>query len=159
MVWVSLEVAIGFVVKLAVCHQFLHAGEGLRAAQGGTAEEFAWQGRVGGQRSGVGWPRSSWRLCLPPTLICHPHPTLALPSRDCVGGQWVRRCCARSRMLGKLRQQPGLEQGICFPVGCTQPGHLSLPHPRCPGLSTRKAYTWLELPYGFLPGPLFCLLH
>lgn len=39
----------------------------------------------------------------------------SLPSRDCVGGQWVRRCCARSRMLGKLRQQPGLEQGICFP--------------------------------------------
>lgn len=41
----------------------------------------------------------------------------SLPSSDCVGGQWVRRCCARSRTLGKLREQPGLEQGICFPGG------------------------------------------
>lgn len=59
MVRVSLEVAIGFVVQLAVRHQFLHAGEGLGAVQGGTAEELAWQGRGGGQRSGVGWPRVS----------------------------------------------------------------------------------------------------
>lgn len=47
-VWVdrvSLEVAIGFVVQLAVCHQLLHAGESLSAAQGRTAEELAWQGR------------------------------------------------------------------------------------------------------------------
>lgn len=54
MVRVSLEIAIGFVVQLAVCHQFLHAGEGLGAAQGGTAKQLAWQGRVGGQRSAVG---------------------------------------------------------------------------------------------------------
>lgn len=58
MVRVSLEVAIGFVVQLAVCHQLLHAGEGLGAVQGGAAEELAWQGRGGGQ-SGVGWPRVS----------------------------------------------------------------------------------------------------
>lgn len=30
---VSLEVAVGFVVQLAVGHQFLHVGEGLGAAQ------------------------------------------------------------------------------------------------------------------------------
>lgn len=54
---------------------------------------------------------------LPSTPTASPPPALALPSRDCVGGQWVRRCCARSRTLGKLRQHPGLEQGICFP-GC-----------------------------------------
>lgn len=54
MVRVSLEIAIGFVVQLAVCHQFLHAGEGLGAAQGGTAKQLAWQGRDGGQRSVVG---------------------------------------------------------------------------------------------------------
>ena len=61
---VSLEVAIGFVVQLAVCHQFLHVGESLGAAQGGTAEELAWQGRDEGQRSGEGWPVGS--ACLPP---------------------------------------------------------------------------------------------
>lgn len=59
MIRVSLEVAIGFVVQLAVFHQFLHAGKGLGAVQGGTAEELAWQGRDGGQRSGVRWPRVS----------------------------------------------------------------------------------------------------
>ena len=42
---VSLEVAVGFVVQLAVGHQFLHVGEGLGAAQGGTAEELAWRRR------------------------------------------------------------------------------------------------------------------
>lgn len=62
-------------------------------------------------------------------LPASPPPTLALPSRDCVGGQWVRRCCARSRTLGKLRQQPGLEQGICFPAGCTEQGS-PVPSPR-----------------------------
>lgn len=56
---VSLEVAIGFVVQLAVGHQLLHAGEGLGAVQGRAAEELAWQGRGGGQRSAVGWPRVS----------------------------------------------------------------------------------------------------
>lgn len=56
MVRVSLEVAIGFVVKLAVCHQFLHAGEGLRAAHGGTAEEFAFQGLCG-------WAVGTQMLC------------------------------------------------------------------------------------------------
>lgn len=47
MVRVSLEIAIGFVVQLAVCHQFLHAGEGLGAAQGGTAKQLAFQGLCG----------------------------------------------------------------------------------------------------------------
>lgn len=69
---VSLEVAIGFVVQLAVCHEFLHAGEGLGAAQGRTAEELAWQDRDKGQRSGDGWPRLAWRHCLPPTPNCLP---------------------------------------------------------------------------------------
>lgn len=71
------------------------------------------------ERGGQGRPGGS--ACLPPQTASAP-PTLALPSRDCVGGQWVRRCCARSRTLGKLRQQPGLEQGICFPAGCTERG-------------------------------------
>lgn len=91
---------------------------------------------------------------LPPTLTCLPPPTLALPSRDCVGGQWVRRCCAKSRTLGKLRQQPGLEQGICFPVGCTQLGHPYLPHPRCLGLCPRGIILWF--PTGAFT---LCLLH
>lgn len=50
MVRVSLEVATGFVVQPAVGHQFLHAGESLRAAQGRTAEQLAWQG----------WRREEW---------------------------------------------------------------------------------------------------
>lgn len=91
----------------------------------------------------------------PGNSACLPPPTLTLPSRDCVGGQWVRRCCAKSRTLGKLRQQPRLEQGICFPVGCTQQGHPSLPlPPMLFRVLPREAYTRQELPYGFLLGSL-----
>lgn len=53
---VSLEVAVGFVVQLAVGHQFLHVGEGLGAAQGGTAEELAFQGLCG-------WAVGTQMLC------------------------------------------------------------------------------------------------
>lgn len=76
---VSLEVAVGFVVQLAVGHQFLHVGEGLGAAQGRTAEELAWWRRDEQQRSGVGWPGLARRLRPPPSLTylttIYPGPT------------------------------------------------------------------------------------
>lgn len=153
MVRVSLEVAIGFVVQLAMCHQFLHGGEGLGAAQGGTAEELAWRGTDEGHRSGDRWPRLAWRLCLPPTPTASPPPDLALPSRDCVGGQWVRRCCARSRTLGKLRQHPGLEQGICFPEGCTEVEGVSLTLPPSTLSGVLPQRGWNDAT-GFLSRPL-----
>lgn len=43
MVRLSLEVAVGLVMQLAVGYQLLHAGETLSAAQRGASEEFAFQ--------------------------------------------------------------------------------------------------------------------
>lgn len=39
----TLEVAVGLVMQLAVGYQLLHAGETLSAAQRGASEEFAFQ--------------------------------------------------------------------------------------------------------------------
>lgn len=77
---------------------------------------------------GQDWPRGS--AASHPNLPPH-HLPLALPSRDCVGGQWSRMC-ARSRTLGKLRQQPGLEHGICFTEGHWETGEVTIPSSSTP---------------------------
>lgn len=73
------------------------------------------QAGSGGDGIGAGGD-SRLPACLPASPGPGPGPgSQPLPSKDCVGGQWVRRCWASSRTLGKLRQQLGLEQVMCFP--------------------------------------------
>lgn len=157
MVWVSLEVAIGFVVKLAVCHQFLHAGEGLRAAQGGTAEEFAWQGRVGGQRSGVA------KVILGALPASHPN----LPPTTYPGPTFQGLCgwAVGTQMLGQVANagetEAAARAGAGYLLSCRMHTARSLV-PSPPMLSRalpQKGIYVAGITYGFLPGPLFCLLH
>lgn len=149
---VSLEVAVGFVVQLAMCHQFLHAGEGLGAAEGGTAEELAWQGRNEGQRSGEGWPRLAWRLCLLPTPNCLPTTYSGLTFQGLCGWAVGTQMLCQVANTGETETAARAGAGYLLPCRTHRKGgcHPLFPRPSCPEFCPRETYKRLELPYWFL---------
>lgn len=111
---VSLEVAIGLVVQLAMCHQLLHTGEGLGAAQGRAAEELAWRGRDEGQEwravaeAGLEALPASHPNCLP---ITYSGPTFQGLCGWAVGTQMLRQVSN----TGETEAAPGAGAGYLLP--------------------------------------------
>lgn len=153
---VSLEVAVGFVVQLAMCHQFLHAGEGLGAAEGGTAEELAWQGRNEGQRSGEGWPRLAWRLCLPPTPNCLPTTYSGPTFQGLCGWAVGTQMLCQVANTGETETAARAGAGYLLPCRMHRKGGVthSSPVHAVPSSAPERHIRGWNYPTGFLPGPL-----